>query len=82
MLLQTVANASYNPVEPYVASGWNYMTENYSRFTIAVWFSVVLHEVHKTDNACMHVHELTECVLSVCVCVLFFTYSACMLCAN
>ena len=49
-LLQTVANTSYNPVEPYVASGWNYMTENYSRFTIAVWISLILHEV-QTDRA-------------------------------
>ena len=46
VLLQTVANASFhNPVEPYIASGWNYMTDNYSRFTIAMWISIVLHEV-------------------------------------
>ena len=45
-LLQTVANTSLkNPVEPYVASAWNYMTDNFERFTIAVWFSVVFHEV-------------------------------------
>ena len=44
-LLQTVANASHNPIEPYVASGWTYMTDNYSRFTIAVWISLILHEV-------------------------------------
>lgn len=24
---------------------WTYMTDNYSEFTIATWFSVVLHEV-------------------------------------
>ena len=45
-LLQTVANSTLrNPVEPYLGSAWNYMTDNYPRFTIAVWFSVVLHEV-------------------------------------
>ncbi len=25
-----------NPLEPYLASAWNYMTDNYSLFTIAV----------------------------------------------
>lgn len=46
ILLQTVANTTLrNPVEPYFASAWNYMTDNYSRFTIAMWISVVLHEV-------------------------------------
>lgn len=48
ILLERVTNSSYmygNPVEPYIASGWNYMTQNYSRFTIAMWFSVMLHEV-------------------------------------
>ncbi|CAI8025336.1 Methylsterol monooxygenase 1 [Geodia barretti] len=45
-LLQTVANSTLrNPVEPYLGSAWNYMTDNYPRFTIAVWFSVVLHEL-------------------------------------
>lgn len=45
-LLQTVTNSSLqNPVEPYFASAWNYMTDNYTRFTIAMWFSLVLHEV-------------------------------------
>ena len=46
VLFQTVANTSlHNPVEPYIASAWNYMTDNYSRFTISMWISVVLHEV-------------------------------------
>lgn len=45
-LFQTVANSSIrNPVEPYFASGWNYMTDNYSKFTISVLFSIILHEV-------------------------------------
>jgi methylsterol monooxygenase len=45
-LLQTVTNSTLrNPVEPYLGSAWNYMTDNYPRFTIAVWFSVVLHEL-------------------------------------
>lgn len=48
ILLQTVANTTLrNPVEPYFASAWNYMTDNYSRFTIAMWISVVLHEVYE-----------------------------------
>lgn len=45
-LLQTVTNTTLrNPVEPYVASAWNYMTDNFDRFTIAMWFSVLLHEI-------------------------------------
>ena len=45
-LLHMVGNTSvHNPVEPYIASAWNYMTNNYSRFTISMWISVVLHEV-------------------------------------
>ena len=50
-LLQTVANASFNPLEPYLASGWNYMTDNYSRFTIAVWISLILNEVRGRNIA-------------------------------
>ena len=34
-----------NPLEPYLASAWNYMTDTYEPFTIAMWFSVILHEV-------------------------------------
>lgn len=26
---------------------WTYMTDNYSKFTIAFWFSIVLHEVRQ-----------------------------------
>ena len=45
-LLQTVSNSTLrNPAEAYFASAWNYMTDNYSRFTISVWISVILHEV-------------------------------------
>ena len=40
-----VGNSSV-PFEGYVASGWNYMTDNYSKFTIATVFSGILHEVH------------------------------------
>ena len=39
-----VGNSSI-PFEGYVASGWNYMTDHYSKFTIATWFSIILHEV-------------------------------------
>lgn len=39
-----VGNSSV-PFEGYIASGWEYMTSNYSRFTIATCFSVILHEV-------------------------------------
>ena len=47
ILLEKMTNSSgfENPAEPYVASGWNYMTQNYSRFTIAVLFSALIHEV-------------------------------------
>lgn len=34
------------PFEGYMASGWGYMTDNYSKFTIATWFSIILHEVN------------------------------------
>lgn len=37
----TMAGYLINPLEV----GWTYMTDNYSHFTIATWFSVVLHEV-------------------------------------
>jgi len=39
-----VANSTV-PFESYVSSSWNYMTDNYSEFTIATLFSVILHEV-------------------------------------
>lgn len=39
-----VANSSV-PFEGYIASSWRYMTDNYSEFTIATLFSVILHEV-------------------------------------
>ncbi len=41
-----VGNSSV-PFEGYVASGWNHMTENYSKFTIATLFSAILHEVSR-----------------------------------
>lgn len=39
------------PFEGYMASGWTYMTENYSKFTIACIFSVILHEVGLRSTA-------------------------------
>ena len=33
------------PFEGYVSSSWTYMTDNYSKLTIATLFSVILHEV-------------------------------------
>lgn len=42
-----VGNSSV-PFEGYIASGWNYMTDNYSKFTIAMWFSVIYHEVSRS----------------------------------
>ena len=39
-----VGNSSI-PFEGYVASGWEHMTDNYSKFTIATLFSVIYHEV-------------------------------------
>lgn len=35
------------PFEGYIASGWTHMTDNYSKFTIATFFSAILHEVDK-----------------------------------
>ena len=39
--------ASYigNTSVPFVAKGWNHMTDTYSEFTIETLFSVILHEV-------------------------------------
>lgn len=46
VFFQTVANTTIrNPVEPYFASAWNYMTDNFSRPVISIVFSVILHEV-------------------------------------
>lgn len=39
-----VGNTSI-PFESHVASGWQYMTDNYSKFTISTAFSIILHEV-------------------------------------
>ena len=52
-MLNTVYKTAYVlgnttvPFEGHMAKGWNYMTDNYSEFTIATIFSVILHEVHK-----------------------------------
>ena len=51
-MLNTVYKTAYVlgnttvPFEGHIAKGWNYMTDNYSEFTIATIFSVILHEVH------------------------------------
>ena len=35
-----------NPLDDYVLEpAWRYMIANYSKFTIAFWFSVIVHEV-------------------------------------
>ena len=44
-----VANSTL-PFESYIASSWKYMTDNYSEFTIATLFSVILHEVREKFN--------------------------------
>ena len=44
-----VANSSV-PFENHIASGWTYMTDNYSEFTIATLFSVILHEVNEVKQ--------------------------------
>lgn len=46
-----VGNTSI-PFESYMASSWNHMTDNYSKFTIATLFSVILHEVLCSSNPC------------------------------
>lgn len=42
--LSAVGNSSV-PFESYIASGWEHMTNSYSKFTIAAVFTVLLHEV-------------------------------------
>ena len=44
-----VGNTSV-PFEGYIASGWTHMTDNYSKFTIATVFSVILHEVQYVNQ--------------------------------
>lgn len=39
------ASAVGNTSVPYVATGWDHMTNTYSKFTIATVFSAILHEV-------------------------------------
>jgi methylsterol monooxygenase len=34
-----------NPAEPYFAAAWTKMTDSCSRYTIAVWISIVYHEI-------------------------------------
>lgn len=48
--LQRYTEGISNPLEPQVASAWNYMTDNYDKFTITTWFSIVLHEVATARN--------------------------------
>ena len=43
---QVAATFPANPVEPYFAAVWIYMVTNFSKFTIANWFSVIWHEVN------------------------------------
>ena len=41
-----------NPLDDYLLEpSWKYMTNNYSRFTISFWFSIIIHEV--LINECM-----------------------------
>ena len=42
---QLAATFPANPAEPYFAAAWMYMVDNYSKFTIANWFSILWHEV-------------------------------------
>ena len=42
---QVAATLPANPAEPYFAAAWMYMLDNYSKFTIATWFSLIWHEV-------------------------------------
>ena len=42
---ETLGNIT-NPLdEAILGPAWTYMTDNYSKFTIAFWFSIALHEV-------------------------------------
>ena len=35
-----------NPVQEYFKDAWTYMTDNYTKFQIATWGSLLLHEVN------------------------------------
>ena len=42
-----------NPLDDYVLEpAWRYMIANYSKFTIAFWFSVIVHEVSQKVQVC------------------------------
>lgn len=50
----SIVGNSTVPFEGYVKTGWNAMTDRYSHFTIAVLFSVILHEVSiSAATACL-----------------------------
>ncbi len=55
-----VGNTSV-PFESFIASKWQYMTDNYSKLTIATVFSVILHEVrvYCSDSVLMS-HAFSE----------------------
>ena len=38
-----------NPALPYFELGWRYMTENYSKFAIATYGTILIHEVRTID---------------------------------
>ena len=48
-----VGNSSI-PFEGYVVSSWEHMTSTYSKFTIATYFSVILHEVSQMRRTWMN----------------------------
>ena len=57
-VVSVVGNSSV-PFDHYIASGWEYMTNNYSRFTIATCFSALLHEVCTIETYVVYDNQLT-----------------------
>ena len=41
---EALTNVS-NPLSAVAETGWTYMTDHYSEYTITSWISIVLHEV-------------------------------------
>lgn len=47
--IEVVGNIT-NPLDDFLlAPAWTYMTNNFSKFTISFWFSIIWHEVGEID---------------------------------
>lgn len=52
-LQQAASFLPENPATPYMEYGWKYMTDNYSKFQITVYGSIIAHEVRVILQLCV-----------------------------